>query len=255
MDSNYHTHTTFCDGADSPEELVLEAIRLGCPEIGFSGHSHLREDVCSMSEEGTLSYCREIRRLQDKYSDNIVIRLGIEHDYFSEIDTDLFEYSIGAVHFVEKDGRKYTIDESPEKFHQIVSECYGGDPYSLAEDYYALVGKLWEKTGCTVIAHFDLITKFNEADCLFDTTHPRYLAASNAALEDLLKSPCILEVNTGAMARGYRKSAYPEPRLLDQWLSSGRELILSSDCHSKKNLLFSFEKYQNLPRRRTLFEA
>ena len=26
MFSNYHTHTTYCDGADTPEELVLEAI-------------------------------------------------------------------------------------------------------------------------------------------------------------------------------------------------------------------------------------
>ena len=50
MFSNYHTHTTYCDGANTPEELVLEAIRLGCPELGFSGHSHLAEDSCSMSE-------------------------------------------------------------------------------------------------------------------------------------------------------------------------------------------------------------
>ena len=57
--SNYHTHTTYCDGADSPEELVLEAIRLGCPEIGFSGHSYLEEDTGSMSPEGTVDYCRE----------------------------------------------------------------------------------------------------------------------------------------------------------------------------------------------------
>ena len=42
--SSYHTHTTFCDGKDSPEELVLEAIRLGCPEIGFSGHAHTAFD-------------------------------------------------------------------------------------------------------------------------------------------------------------------------------------------------------------------
>ena len=27
--SNYHTHTTYCDGKDSPEELVREAVRLG----------------------------------------------------------------------------------------------------------------------------------------------------------------------------------------------------------------------------------
>ena len=27
--ANYHTHTTFCDGRDPPEQLVQEAIRLG----------------------------------------------------------------------------------------------------------------------------------------------------------------------------------------------------------------------------------
>lgn len=33
--SNYHTHTRFCDGKNTPEEIVREAIRLGCPELGF----------------------------------------------------------------------------------------------------------------------------------------------------------------------------------------------------------------------------
>ena len=80
MFSNYHTHTTYCDGADTPEELVLEAIRLGCPELGFSGHSHLTEDTGSMSEAETLAYCREVNRLKEKYRDRITLRLGIEQD-------------------------------------------------------------------------------------------------------------------------------------------------------------------------------
>ena len=42
--SNFHTHTILCDGKDRPEELVLEALRLGCPAIGFSGHSYAPYD-------------------------------------------------------------------------------------------------------------------------------------------------------------------------------------------------------------------
>ena len=251
MESNYHTHTTFCDGADSPEELVLEAIRLGCPELGFSGHSHLAEDCCSMSREGTDAYCREIRRLQEAYRGKIRIRLGIEQDYFAEIDRTRFDYVIGAVHFLEKD-RNRSVDESRERFLAIAAEVYRGDIYALAEDYYALVGDLWQRTHCDVIAHFDLITKFNEGNCLFDTGHPRYLAAADAALDRLLEAPCVLEVNTGAMARGYRTEAYPEKRFLDRWLSAGKEVILSSDCHAKQNLLFAFERYQDLPHRSVL---
>ena len=29
--SNFHTHSTFCDGKDTLWELVEEAVRLGCP--------------------------------------------------------------------------------------------------------------------------------------------------------------------------------------------------------------------------------
>ena len=36
--ANYHTHTTFCDGSDSAEDVVLAAIDKGFSHLGFSGH-------------------------------------------------------------------------------------------------------------------------------------------------------------------------------------------------------------------------
>ncbi len=252
MESNYHTHTTFCDGADTPEELVAEAICLGCPEIGFSGHSYLEEDSGCMSEQGTLEYCREIHRLRDKYRDQITVRLGIEQDIFSDVDRIQFEYIIGAVHYVEKNGKKYAVDESKKGFLFLLEDIYSGDAYALAEDYYALVSQVYQRTHCDIIAHFDLITKYNEGNCYFNTDHPRYRAAADGALDTLMRSPCLLEVNTGAMARGYRSEPYPEKRILDRWLASGKELIFSSDCHEKKNLLYGFERFQILKHREKL---
>ena len=35
---NLHQHTVFCDGKDTPEEVVLTAIEKGFCGIGFSGH-------------------------------------------------------------------------------------------------------------------------------------------------------------------------------------------------------------------------
>ena len=65
---NYHTHTIFCDGKDTPESLVEEALRLGCREIGFSGHSYtyFDESWC-MSKEKTKAYRECILRLKSKY--------------------------------------------------------------------------------------------------------------------------------------------------------------------------------------------
>ena len=36
--ANFHTHTTWCDGSDTPEDVVLSAIGKGFSAIGFSSH-------------------------------------------------------------------------------------------------------------------------------------------------------------------------------------------------------------------------
>ena len=33
--SNFHTHTTFCDGKNTAEEMVRAAITAGCPALGL----------------------------------------------------------------------------------------------------------------------------------------------------------------------------------------------------------------------------
>ncbi len=241
--SNYHTHTVFCDGADSPEDLVLEAVRLGCPEIGFSGHSYLKEDTGSMSPEAEHAYCAEVRRLKRAYAGQINILLGIELDYYSELpENEAFDYIIGAVHYVKKDGQLYSVDESRDSFLEVVRSIYHGDYYAFAEDYYREVALVPEKTHCNIIAHFDLITKYNEGNILFNTAHPSYVQAADAALDSLLNSNAVLEINTGAMARGYRTAPYPENRILSRWLDAGHRVILSADCHNRRDLLFGFEK-------------
>ena len=242
--SNYHTHTHYCDGKDSPEELVLEAIRLGCPELGFSGHSNLPFADWTMSEAGTAAYIGEIRRLQEKYRDRIRLYLGIEYDICSDLDTSPFDYVIGSVHYLYRDGCYLPVDESREDQITLVNEHYGGDFYSFVEDYYAAVSEVCEKTKCDIAGHFDLVTKFNEGGSLFDTSHPRYRKAALEAMDRLLQHPAVFEINTGAMSRGYRTSPYPESFLLQELETRGVPLILSSDCHDKRNLLYGLEELQ-----------
>ncbi|MDO4974462.1 MAG: histidinol-phosphatase [Eubacteriales bacterium] len=252
--SNYHTHSTFCDGADAPEEIVREAIRRGCPELGFSGHSHIPFDDCCMSVEGTEEYKAEIRRLREKYADRIRIWLGVEQDIFGDLPTDDYDYVIGSVHFVFRDGRYLSVDESRESFLDHVAHFYGGDILAFAEDYYALVAQVYERTHCRIVGHFDLITKYNEDDCLFDTGDPRYRAAALRALDALADKPVLFEINTGAISRGYRRTPYPAPWILEELQARGAGLILSSDCHRKEDLLCKLGNYRGLPGvRETLF--
>ena len=51
---NLHTHTTYCDGINTPEQVILTAIDKGFGAIGFSGHSYMYySEEHSMSLEGT----------------------------------------------------------------------------------------------------------------------------------------------------------------------------------------------------------
>lgn len=244
MLSNYHTHTTFCDGIDTPEEMVLEAIRLGMSELGFSGHAHMSFDSSyCMSLEGTEQYKAEVNRLKLKYADKIKILLGIEQDIYSDTTTDSYDYVIGSVHHVLKNGEYLAVDMSRAEQERIIADFYGGDQYAFAEDYYRAVATVYEVTKCDIIGHFDLITKFNEAGDMYDVDHPRYRAAALGALDILCTTPAAFEINTGAISRGYRKTPYPDSFILEELKKRGNKLIYSSDCHNKNYLLTEYEQY------------
>ena len=239
---NYHTHTTYCDGKNTAEEMVQKAIELGLSEIGFSGHSYTEFDLepC-MTREGTESYKKEIKALKEKYKDKIKILLGIEYDYQSAEPLDDYDYILGSVHYILKNGEYLCVDYSRDLQIDAVNRLYNGDFYGYIEDYYSLVSDLYNKTKCDIIGHFDLITKFNSDGSLFDVNHPRYIDAWKSAADAVLKAPAAVEINTGGIARGYLKNPYPAEEIIDYFKQNGKKLIFSSDCHNKEFLLFGYE--------------
>ena len=242
MIQNLHTHTTFCDGRSTPEEMVCSAVALGIHSLGFSGHAPMegQNDSWTMVQEDVPRYRAEVLRLREKYAEELEIFLGLEQDYDSPPLTDGWDYVIGSVHQVRRNGCWVPIDESKEVFARNVVEHYGGDCYTLVEDYYRLVGGIPERTGCQIVGHFDLITKFNRENEFFDTGHPRYKAAVLEALDRLSAQDVICEINTGAMARGYRSEPYPAPWILRAMRERRVPICITSDAHSAGALLYAF---------------
>ena len=240
--SNFHTHTTYCDGKSTPEETVQAAIEKGMTALGFSGHAYTPFDASfCMSLENTKKYKTEIVRLKEKYAGQIEIYCGLEMDYFSEADTDGFDFLIGSVHYVEKDGAYFSVDESTQTFQETVRRVYQGDYYAFAEDYFNLVSRVVEKTKADIIGHFDLITKFNEGEKLFSESCPRYVNAWDAALRSLIPLGKPFEINTGAMQRGFRSAPYPSVPILKKIKEYGGKILISSDCHQADAVDFAFD--------------
>ena len=240
--SNLHTHTTFCDGKNTPEEIVLEAIGLGMESLGFSAHSTIPFDCLdySLRAEKIETYRREILRLREVYGDRIHILLGLEQDIYSQIAPVGYEYLIGSVHYLKKDGKYLSVDASPKLFERITEEHFGGDPYAFAREYFEQVATVPSVVNCDILGHFDLIAKFNEGGRYFDEGDRRYLAPAIDALDVLIASDRIFEINTGAAPRGYRKTPYPDRPFLRRIAERGGRVTFSSDSHAKETLMFGF---------------
>ncbi len=237
---NYHTHTTFCDGKDTAEEMVLAAIDKGFVTLGFSGHSPLAgEDWCMQPD--TSAYRKEIERLKDKYKDKIDILCGIEQDYYSEPESG-FDYVIGSVHCVKARGKLIAVDDTADILIKGINEFFGGDANAFAQEYFRTVSDVVNKTGAQIIGHFDLIEKFSEKVNIFEQTHPRYIKAAKDAIDKLIPTKALFEVNTGAMARGLKTSPYPARMWLEYIREKGGDIILNSDCHDKNFLDHGFEE-------------
>lgn len=263
---DYHMHTTRCDGSASAEEMVRAAVARGMTGIGISGHSHtpFDESYC-MSTAGTEEYRQELLVLREKYRGRITLRIGLEMDNYSDADPKGFDYLIGSVHYVQAIAgscsarpdpagvfraddfsRVYIpVDESPELQKAAVERYFGGDWAAFAETYFETVGGVAEKTGCDIIGHFDLITKFNESGALFDENDPRYTAAWKKAVDRALKSGALFEINTGAMAKGYRSTPYPAAPIREYIRGKGGRFILSSDSHRTDSLCFAFDRFED----------
>ena len=198
-----HMHTTYCDGKNTPEEMILSAIEMGLTTVGLSGHSYTGNDkVFGMSMENMQKYFDEVNSLKEKYKDRINVLCGIEQDSFAGFPALDFDYSIGSVHYVYKNGEYLGVDHSEAILTNDVNKFYNGDYIAYAEDYYKQVANVLKDTNADIIGHIDLVTKFNEGFKLFDENDPRYIKAYREAVDALIPYNKPFEVNTGAISRG-----------------------------------------------------
>lgn len=246
MLTNYHTHTTYCDGNDTPETIALWAAQKGFDALGFSGHGYTLMDTsfCMRDTEG---YRAEIRSLQQKYRHRMQIYLGVEEDMIHPVKREDFDYIIGSAHYIRKDGKYYSVDGGEDCYRECLALC-GGDPIALAHAYYEPFCEYICKRKPDIVGHFDLLTKYDEKLGSQLLSDPEYLQVAKQYLEQALESDCIFEVNTGAVARGIRTTPYPCEELLHVMKAHDAKVILSSDCHNARQLDFRFAQTKDLLR-------
>ncbi len=252
--TNFHTHTTWCDGKDSPENVIIAAIEKDFSAIGFSSHMAFPiSNEWVIHPDKAIAYASEVRALQKKYAGKIEIYLGCEADYLPGVTTPEYsrykticpDYIIGSVHSViGPGGKEMMVDFSPENLMEGIDSIFGGNVENFVKTYFRQQREML-KFDFDVLGHPDLLRKFNDSLHYIDESSLWYRRELEKTADAIAQSGKIVEVNTGAISRGWMNEAYPSGRFRDMLRERGVKFILNSDSHSADAIDCAFERFQD----------
>jgi histidinol-phosphatase (PHP family) len=241
---SYHNHTRWSDGQCSVREQIDAAAALGLDEVGISDHYVLTPDgrpvEWSMPLDRLGEYVAEIREAAE-LAGGIVVRLGVEADFFPEaVDTlraqlalHPFDYVLGSVHSV--DG--FPIDGHAGDW-EVLSAAEVDETWRL---YWTRIRQMAESHVFDFAAHLDLPKKFGFRPSV-DLT-----AEWNAALDAIAAADMAIEINTAGWSLP-AKEAYPSLEVLRAARSRFIPLLINADAHTPKVLTRGFERARELAR-------
>lgn len=255
MKTNYHTHSTWCDGRDSPLAMALAAADLSFDVLGFSSHALLprcRFDWALSSGKMT-SYVAEIRSLAERFAPKMRILCGVEADYIRDEaspDRSVYagyglDYIIGSVHFVRApDGVSVPVDASVDALRSGIRDHFAGSAEAFVREYFAQQREMLA-FDFDIVGHLDLVRKFNARHPYFDENAAWYERELSLTADAVAASGKIVEVNTGAISRGWLDDAYPSAPLRAMLRERGVKFVLDSDAHGAEFLDTAFERFSD----------
>lgn len=243
---NLHTHCTYCDGKSTLEENVLKAISLGFLDLGFSSHAYTADEnsEIELSLNDTSKYFNEIKELKDKYKDKINIYTGLEIDNLRPFLYEETEYSIGSIHFINTPQGLMSIDYKPEILNEIIQSFDGWKNFLIK--YFSDMISFAKICNYDITGHFDLYTKFENHGTPLNLDFRTYKELALNTIEELVKMGKIIEINTGAISRGYKTKPYPDTFILNHLQQINAPIIISSDAHHADNLDCYFTETEQL---------
>lgn len=249
---NFHTHTHYSDGRDTPEAFVKHALALKMKALGFSEHSPLPFDnKFSIKEKDLRKYAAEVRQLAEAYQGRLDIFLSIEMDYVPGLSENFeslrqragLDYVIGSVHLVGSDREEnlwFTDGPDVAVYDAGLQQFYGGDIRRAVKAFYDQTNEMIETQQFDVIGHWDKIKMHNQ-NRYFTEDEAWYKNLALETLELIASKGLIAEVNTRGLYKKRSESLYPSQWLLRAMHERRVPVIISSDAHHPSELMLEFD--------------
>lgn len=236
---NLHIHSTFSDGKDSIEDIVLEAQKLGLTSVGISDHFRLSPpSPTKLKLENIDLYCKTIDVVSFKH--HFPVFKGLEFDLPLSPEEEAtcstikkqfrFDYFIGSVHPSDKNYQAWNVSPS-DPIHKIIEH------HRL---YWQDIEKLALNPDIDIMGHLDYIKSSG-----IKTEHLLW-PEIESVLRIIKQTNKIVEINTSGLFSPQVREMYPSSKIITRCKELQIPMIFSSDAHAKENLIrgFTLEKLQ-----------
>ena len=245
--TDHHIHTSLCNHAvGTMEEYVLSGIKKGLTRIIFL--EHMEEGVSSqkktwLTDEEFDIYFTEGKRLQEKYSKDIGIGLGVECGYNPEqvhrITTRLKKRKwdeIGiSCHFLKIGTSNQYLNmfsRSPENLELAATL----DTDLVFDNYLSLLTEAVQRLPGTMLCHMDGALRFLPG---IPPLHKNHRHTIDILLRAMKEHNMCLEINTSGIA--IRKEPFPHSTIREMARTRDMPMVFGSDAHHPKDVGNHFE--------------
>ncbi len=236
---NFHSHTQYCDGRATMEEMSSAAAEQGMKLWGISPHSPICvESPCNMTKEQVEPFLNGADILKNQHEGKMKVFTAMEVDFISRDfgpHIDYFQnlpldYRIGSVHFVPtQEGVPVDCDGSADRFLRYLHEIYHNDLRYVVEKYFEHVLTMIELGGFEILGHFDKIAGNAYAADPEIENNSWYEAFIDDVIRQASYKGLAIEINTKALAD--RNRFYPSQKWWQKMKDAGIEPIFNSDAH------------------------
>jgi histidinol-phosphatase (PHP family) len=252
MKCNYHTHTHFCDGKENMRLFVEKAAELQFNHLGFSPHAPISDEYdFTLTETDIPAYLKEVELFQKQYPQLQILK-GMECDYIPNITKDFLyyknqyglDYIIGGVHLVKvpNSDEVWFIDgPKRETYDKGIAHFFNNNIQKAVSCFWEQTFEMIETQKFDVIAHFDKIKMHNQ-ERFFKENEDWYIKLVNHAIELIIKTNLIVEINSRGIYRMRCKDFYPSDYILKQLAVAKVPMIISSDAHKAEELALYYEE-------------
>jgi histidinol-phosphatase (PHP family) len=228
---DYHIHTKLCGHATGEmEQYVERAIEIGLQEIGFSDHLpfvDFERPGLAMKLSELPQYVQSVERLRQTYP-NIIIRLGIEVDYFPQLESQIsdllvqypFDYVYGSIHFLDD----WSFD-SPF----ALPEWNLADVDGVYEQYIDLLHQAARSGLFDILSHLDLVKIYG-----FRPTK-NMLSLWESLIKTVREKGLAIEINTSGLRKPVGE-IYPSEEIVELISRYGVPIVFGSDAHRPEDV-------------------